>query len=556
MIRLLMMSLCLCIVVACTHRSEQNISELLPARPNIMIILLDDLGYSDIGFFGGEINTPNMDALARNGVSYTQFYVYPRCSPTRAALLTGANPHQVGLAYLTTPANADVPKGPYQGYIDPSAPTMAEILKAAGYRTYMSGKWHLGEGEAHWPRKRGFDHYFGLISGASSYYELLNQGTRKRRMALNDDSWTPPTDGFFMTDATTTKAQEYLTLHAEQSSGKSSDGPFFLYLAYTAPHWPLHAPEKDIAAYDGVYDRGWSEVRAARIAAQKERGILPQDFSQTSPPDTVGSWEDYDDKQGWAKKMQIHAAMVSHADRGIGEIINTLRDQGELENTLIFVFSDNGAAAEDVSNRGLNDASAAIGAKGSYVSFGQPGAYVANTPLLENKGSTYEGGIRSPLIAHWPAGMTRTGRIDQASVLSVLDVLPTVLEVTASLVPKQGPDQQSLDLAGISIADGLRNDSVLPDHPIYWEHLGWRAVRDKQWKAVSAPETQSWKLFDLSSDPAERLDLASTHPEVLARLDVNWHEWSMRVGAVPVPLKEIRKIFSPKQPKPSGDDDK
>lgn len=499
-------------------------------RPNVLVIVLDDLGYSDLGYYGSEIRTPNIDALARSGTAFNQFYPYPLCSPSRAALLTGRAPHEMGLAFLTSPAGAPVKPGPYQGYLTPGASTLASVLKTAGYATYMSGKWHLGEAPEHWPRHYGFDRYFGLISGASSYFKLRQQpGAMPRIMALDDRPWTPPDDGsFYMTDAITDAAVGDLRDHAAARSRR----PFFLYLAYTAPHWPLNAPEADIRSYDGVYAQGWDAIRQARVARLRARGFDPREFPMAAPPKSVGAWADYPDKAVWRRKMQTYAGMVSHADRGIGKVLAELRRTGALDNTLVFVMSDNGASAESVEGRRLNDASAPIGSPDSYVSLEAPGAFVANTPFRDFKGTTYEGGIRAPLIAVLP-GAAKTTRVDRDSIVSILDIMPTVLEFTRT----SPPDAAALE--GQSIASSLRRGATVPARPVYIEHIGWRAMRDGRWKLVS-PRGKPWELYDLATDPAESHDLAADHPEVVQEMSRRWQAWAARVGARPPTMDEIK----------------
>ncbi len=259
------------------------------ARPNIVVIMADDMGYADIGAYGGEIDTPNVDTLAREGIRFTQFYNTARCWPTRASLLTGLYPHQVGLGGAITPVGRPLGEpGAYQGYLSGSAPTVAELLRAAGYRTYMAGKWHLGERPEHWPRRRGFDRYFGLISGASSYFEIIRDQPRRRQMALDDEPWDPPDDGFYMTDAITDYAVRFIEDHASDRH----DSPFFLYVPYTAPHWPLHALPEDIAKYEGRYDAGWDTLRAERYQRMKDLGLIGERHVLSPRPDSIPPFSD------------------------------------------------------------------------------------------------------------------------------------------------------------------------------------------------------------------------------------------------------------------------
>lgn len=524
---------------------------LAPARPNVVIVLLDDLGFSDIGHFGGEISTPNIDSLAHGGIAVTNFYVHPRCSPSRAALLTGRHPHEVGMGFLTTPAMAEVKPGPYQGYLAPEAVTLAEALRGRGYRTYMSGKWHLGEHPRHWPRRHGFDRYFGLISGASSYYEIIEDQPMKRRMAVEDAPWTPPPENFYMTEAFTEKAQEYLAAHIENEP----ETPFFLYLAYTAPHWPLHAPEDAIKPYRGLYDQGPAAVFRQRVQALQNNGLFSSKETLKPPtPEVEGAFS-----QGvrgnspaggafsqgvrgnshankapvWAERMEIYAAQVAVADRGIGQIVEMLRESGALANTVILLMSDNGASAEDIAGRMLNQADSRIGSRGSYLSYGREWATVSNAPFRGHKGTTFEGGIRSPLILFWPSAAYRRGSIDRQSVVAVTDVMPTIMSLASAPEAKGGEDFSVL-------FDGKPfNRSI----PLFWEHVGWRAMREDNWKVVYIPEQRQWALFDLNGDPAETKDLADVENERLVRMASRWQRWSDQVGTAGFDVGEFMKHY-------------
>ncbi len=493
-------------------------------KPNIVVILMDDMGYSDLGLMGSEIRTPTIDALAARGRLFTNYYVYPRCSPTRAAFLTSRYPHAVGLALLTTPPGAKVEKGPYQGYLDKSAPTLAERLRPLGYRSYLAGKWHLGEGRENWPVERGFDHYFGLISGASSYWELVTEKKRKRTIALDGEPWPLPANGFYMTDAITDHAVQFIN----EGLDKDPQRPFFLYLAYTAPHFPLHAPEEDVRSYDHVYDEGWEVVRERRIAAQRKLGLLEASATPAPIPSAVGRWADQtpEARAAWIRKMQVYAAMISHADRQIGRVVEDLRRRGQLDNTIIMLFSDNGASAETVEDRGLNNPAIPVGQKGSYDTYGPGGAFLSNAPLHGEKTTSWEGGVRTPLVVSWPSGMSRAGSIDRKNLLSVFDLSPTLLNLAG------GQSSRVSEFEGSDIANVLFRQGRAADRPIYWEHLGWRGIRVGKWKIVSEPKSDRWQLFDISVDPGETNDVAVSNPELVAKLRTDWQGWSTRVGAV------------------------
>lgn len=488
--------------------------------PNVVLILADDLGYSDIGAYGGEIRTPHLDRLAAEGLRFSQFYNTGRCCPTRASLLTGRYPHQAGVGRMVSAAGSEITPGAYQGFLASEVPTIAESLRDVGYATYMSGKWHVGERAEHWPRQRGFDRYFGLISGASSYFEILRgNNPMQRQMVLDDELWEPPRDGFYMTDAFTEHALDMLDLHQSQRSGE----PFFLYLAYTAPHWPLHAPAEDIARYAGRYDAGWESLREERWQRLLEVGLFPPEMPQAPRPEQVPAWDDVVEKARWSRLMEVYAAMVDRMDQGIGRIVERLEQNGELDNTVLVFLSDNGACAESIEARGLHQEGAEIGARGSYVAYREPWAWASNTPLRLYKQWQHEGGIRTPLIVHWPKGLSRPGELETR--------VGHVIDVGATLA----------DLAGASRA-GLEGESLVPllqeassaqrSGLLFWEHMGHRAVRRGRHKLAWDRQVARWELYDVVVDPAETRDLAAERPELLAELAAAWEQWAQSVGVV------------------------
>lgn len=483
-------------------------------RPNILIILADDLGYSDIGAYGGEIHTPALDALAENGVRFRQFYNAGRCCPTRASLLTGRYPHSVGMGAMVSSVDSELTTGPYQGYLSESAVTLAEMLQDAGYHTYMSGKWHVGERPQHWPRMRGFERYFGLISGASSYYEIIENQPRKRQMVLDDDPWSPPDSGFYMTDAFTDRAIEFLQSHP---SGK----PFLLYLAYTAPHWPLHALPEDIAKYANEYEEGWDVLRQDRYARMQELGVIDETYAFSSRPSRLPAWQDMIDRKDWALRMSVYAAMVDRMDRGIGRVINQLRSMDALDNTLVFFLSDNGGCAESVDGRQLHDPNTRAGEKGSYLAYEEAWANASNTPFRLYKQWVHEGGIATPLIAHWSARIRGPGRIiDEPG--HVIDLMATVAEVTRATLPPS--DGKSL----LPLLDTPEYN--WPDRTLYWEHIGNRAIRQGDWKLVWDRGRAEWELYNLALDATELYDLAAEAPEIASRLQRRWEVWADSIG--------------------------
>jgi arylsulfatase A-like enzyme len=449
------------------------------------------------------------------------------CSPTRASLLTGLYSHEAGVGG-NAGANPGSP-GPYQGYLSEQSVTLAEALREAGYRTYMSGKWHLGQSREHWPRQRGFDRYFGLISGTTSYFELLQEPGRQRVMALEDSSWTPPEQGYYATDAYTDYAVERIREHRAEHPAQ----PFFLYLAYTAPHFPLHALPEDIARYEGRYDIGWDSLRLERFARMRELGIVDDRYTLAPRPAEVPAWEEVTDKQNWARRMAVYAAMVDRMDQGIGRVLQGLEETGMSENTLVLFFSDNGAAASDVEeDRGLNDPTVPIGARGSYVSYNEPWANASMTPFRLYKSWTHEGGIITPLIAYWPRGIRHPGRLSREAG-HVIDIMATALELAGATYPQLRSGRATLPLRGRSLTGLLRGEALPPrETPLFWAMGGNWAVRQRDWKLTyDARRAQRLELFNLAEDPVELHDLSTRYPERVRELQALWQAWAERVGA-------------------------
>lgn len=496
-------------------------------RPNIVVILADDMGYSDVGSYGGEIRTPNLDRLAAGGLRFTSFYNTARCSPTRASLLTGLYAHQAGVGRLHTPRERELPEpGPYQGYLSENAVTIAEVLRDAGYRTYMSGKWHVGARRPHWPRQRGFDRFFGFLDGANSYFELFSQ----HLMALDDETWQPSDSGFYMTDAFTDYAVRFVEEHAEGHA----DIPFFLYVAYTAPHWPLHAPEEDVARYRGVYDGGWDSLRAARFDRMKALGVADASWTLPPRPGALPAWSEVEDRAEWSRRMEVHAAMVDRMDRGIGQIVSALERNGMLQNTLILFLSDNGAAEEHLRNRPYDDPAVPVGRRGSYRAFEEPWAYASNTPFRFYKKWLHEGGIATPLIAYWPAGIAAPGSMTRQTG-HVIDVMATSVDLAGASYPARRNDREIQPLEGLSLAPILRGQGRDGHEYLFWEHYGARAVRKGDWKLVMEADETDWHLYDLSVDPTEADDVAARRPALVRELSDRWDAWAARVRVFPHP---------------------
>jgi len=482
--------------------TEIKTGKQVSATPNIVVILADDMGYSDIGCYGGEIHTPNLDKLAKHGVRFRSFYNAGRCCPTRASLLTGQYPHDAGMGHMVSYADEPIVPGPYQGFLHTDQPTLAEALRSAGYSTYMAGKWHVGERSQHWPRKRGFDRYFGLISGASSYYEIVEE-KRKRVMARDDEAWNPPAKGFYMTDAFTDSALAFIDQH--DADRLTANNPFFLYLAYTAPHWPLHAPEAVVAKYESLYLQGWDAIRTSRFERMKTLGVVDSRYTLSARPESIPAWDSVNDKKRWARKMAVYAAMIEIMDDNIGRLIRKLEEKGMLDNTLIVFLSDNGACAESVERRGLNDTAKRVGERGSYTAYGPEWANASNTPFRKYKKFMHEGGIITPCIWHWPQGFTQTGSFLDGTG-HVIDLMPTLLRVSRLPIP-QG-------LPGRDLSPLLENKDArsLKERTVYWEHEGNVAIRSGPWKLVRDKEDHAWALYNLENDPVESSDVHDRYP--------------------------------------------
>ena len=530
----------LAVVVAASTTTPRHAAQVTAApRPNVVVILADDLGYSDIGPYGAEVHTPNLDALARQGVRFRQFYNNAKCSPTRASLLTGLYPHEAGMGDLAngTPG----PDGPYQGYLPARTVTLAEVLRDAGYRTYMSGKWHVGDLPAHWPHARGFDRTLALISGATSYFELLREPGRRREMVLEQASWQPTRDDFYATDAYADYAVDRIREHQRTHQG----APFFLYLAYTAPHFPLQALPGDIARYADTYADGWDAIRAARDARMRALGVTGPRHALSARPESVPAWQEATGRDEWARLMAVYAAMIDRMDQGIGRVLRALDETGQRDDTLVVFLSDNGGTMEAVAGRGLNDPTVPIGARGSYVAYLEPWAHVSNTPFRRYKNWTHEGGIISPFIASWPRGLHRPGSIVD-DVGHVIDLMPTLVELAGAEYPTRTEAGQVPPMRGRSLVPVLRGQALHRTEPLYWAYGGNWAIRDGRWKLVydgrrggsarppgasvdarkAAPE-----LYDLQADPVEMRDLAARHPERVEAMRRRWQAWAASVGA-------------------------
>jgi len=498
-------------------------------KPNIVLIMADDMGYSDIGCYGGEVHTPNLDRLAEGGLRFSQFYNGARCCPTRASLLTGLYAHQAGVGFMVS--NKGYPA--YQGYLNDHCVTIAEALKPAGYRTLMSGKWHVGEERPHWPTDRGFDRYFGLLSGAANYFDPTKTKAKgvRRNMALDDQPYEPPKEGFYMTDAFADHAVEFLHEHGRR------DQPFFLYLPFTSPHWPLHAWPEDIAKYKGKYRKGWDQLREQRRRRMIEMGLIRDTWKLTPRDTSTWPWADEEDKELMDLKMAVYAAQIERMDYGIGRVLNTIRELGKQENTLVMFLADNGGCAEggpkgfDRRNNGLPP-----GGVDSYMSYGLSWANASNTPFRRYKHWVHEGGIATPFIACWPAVIRKGGAITH-EVGHIIDVMATCVDAAGAEYPRAHRGKEVTPLEGESLLPIFKNGTRSGHDALFWEHEGNRAVRRGKWKLVSA-HTHNWELYDLEADRTELKNLARKHPEKVNELGALYERWAKRCGVRPWPIKK------------------
>ena len=517
-------------------------------KPNIIVILVDDMGYSDIGCFGSEIRTPNLDSLAAGGLRFSQMYNSARCCPSRAALLTGLNPHQAGVGHMV--ADLGVPE--YQGYLKENAITIAEALKADGYSTFMSGKWHVG-GDYNladpdsWtpaaptyptPTQRGFDRYFGILTGAGNFYFP--------KTLMDQDTLVPLTDldDFYLTDAISDNAVSMI------GEAVSQDNPFFMYVAYTAPHWPLHAPEEDIARYEGQYRNGWEELRTSRHEQMKSEGLVDEKW-EISPRDADSPpWDDVVDPDWQDIRMAAYAAQIDRMDQGVGRILAALRSAGVVDNTLIMFLSDNGGCAEFLAEDGSMPQPARYGGVNpdgtpvvvgnipglrpggpqTFMSYDLPWANASNTPFRRFKRWTHEGGISTPLIMSWPKRIQESGIVH--SPVHLIDIMPTCLDAADASHPTERAGQQTIPLEGESMLSAVDRRDWERESPIVWEHEGSSAVRQGQWKLVSAIGG-AWELYNMERDRTELDDLYTRNRSKAQELERIYQEWTERCGVLP-----------------------
>ena len=519
-------------------------------RPNIVLILADDLGFSDIGCYGSEIRTPNLDGLGRNGLRFTQMYNSARCCPSRAALLTGIHPHQAGVGHMTR----DLGNPSYQGYLNESCVTIAEVLRDSGYRTLMSGKWHVGGdyfytnggtplGDPGYPvpRQRGFDRYYGILGGGGSYFN-------PQTLLRDDTPVVVETTDYYLTDAISDAAVEMVR---ESATG---DAPFFLYLAYTAPHWPLHALEEDIARYEGRYRGGWDALRTSRHEQMIGMGLVDSRWEISPRDPDAPPWRDAANRDWEDLRMAVYAAQVDRMDQGIGRIMAELRAHGLTENTLVMFLADNGGcpellmedtnapepskyAAPTVDGRPVrlgNRTDLKPGPADTFMSYDLPWANASNAPFRLYKRWVHEGGISTPFLVHWPQRIDRPGIVHEPA--HITDIAATCLEAANATYPDERDGHAITPLEGESLLPAIESGRWARQKPIFWEHEGNRAVRMGRWKLVSE-YPRDWELYDVEEDRTELNNLAEKDPQKRDELARLYHEWADRCGVLTWPLR-------------------
>ena len=530
-------------------------------KPDIVVILADDMGYSDIGCFGGEIRTPALDRLAEGGLRLTQFYNTARCCPTRASLLTGLYPHQAGIGHMMQETRFPG----YKGNINRRCVTLGEVLRTAGYTTGAFGKWHVARDtkpdgpKFNWPLQRGFDRFYGTIHGGGSFFDPTT-------LCRGNDFIPPDRPDFYYTDAIADEAAKFVR-------ETPRDRRLFAYVAFTATHWPMHAKQADIARYDGVYDAGWDVMRDARYRRMREMGILDADWALSPRDDKAPPWAE-ETMKGWnARCMQVYAAMLDCMDQGIGRIVNALRETGRLDDTLLLFLADNGGCAEQMGRVGpeklvagadkaptlgpddlqpdmiprrtrdgkpvRQGAGVMPGPADTFIGYGLSWANVSNTPFKEYKHWVHEGGISAPLIAHWPAaiGKERRGALCREPA-HLVDIMATCVNVSGATYPAEFGGEKIQPMEGVSLMPAFEGRSLARPGPLYWEHEGNRAVRHDRWKLV-AKHAQPWQLYDLDADRSEMHDLAAEQPAKVRELSSLWDVWAARCNVLPWPVADL-----------------
>jgi arylsulfatase len=501
-------------------------------QPNIILILVDDMGFSDLGCYGSEIQTPNLDKLAREGLRFSQFYNTPRCCPTRASIMTGLYPHQAGLGFM----EEDIGNPAYSGTIHNRCVTIAEAL-GEQYNTLMVGKWHLGKKPQRRPYSRGFHSYTGLLDGASNYFKPEPM----RDLIKRNEPFQAPDDDFYMTDWFSDSAADYIEEYGRQEK------PFFLYLAYNAPHWPLQAPQEVIDKYVGKYMKGWDELRKERYRRLLDEGILDETSSPLTARDSgAPAWESVENKEAWDLKMAVYAAMVDRMDQGVGKVLDKLEELQIQDNTLVMFLSDNGACAEGI---GLQS-DKAPGTADSFIAYHLPWANVSTTPFRLYKHMVNEGGISTAFIARWPERIKQAGKVTH-QFGHLMDIMATCLDVAGIAYPETYKGNSIIPLEGKSLLPIFESGEREGHEYIFWEHEGNKAVRQGKWKLLSrckmdwqftaswgfqgdrGPHDEKWELYNIEEDRVELNDLAEQYPERVREMAEQYERWAKRAGVIP-----------------------
>jgi arylsulfatase A-like enzyme len=525
-------------------------------RPNIIIIMADDMGYSDLGCYGSEIQTPNLDQLAAGGLRFTSFYNTGRCCPTRASLLTGLYPHQAGVGGMAGKGKGNAPG--YIGRLNNQCVTIAEALKPDGYATMAVGKWHVSHFDykknfaSHpdtWPLQRGFDRFYGTVSGGGSYYNPLGLFRGNKQITVDTDPEYPARD-FYYTDAISDQASRFLRDHAKKHD-PDSDNPFFMYVAYTAPHWPLHAREEDIAKYRKLYqDNGWDKLREQRYRQLiKKLGLVDRDCKLSARDAQIPAWNDAKEKEWEAERMAVYAAQIDRMDQGIGKITGALKQTGQIDDTIIIFLADNGGCdeklAEWTKNLGIvsgrkgetvefgNIRSPKPGPSNTFASYGRRWANLSNVPFRRYKSWIHEGGIATPLIVCWPNGIdeNKQGKL-RGQVTHTIDLMATCVDLSGGAYPKKRKNQNVTPAEGVSLLPVLNDNKSIDRKQLAWEHFGARGIRQGRWKLVSISKGE-WELYDMQSDRTELNNLAGNHPGLVEKMKSDWQIWADRVGVFP-----------------------
>jgi arylsulfatase len=566
----------------CLAPSRLTAQQHASARPNIILVLTDDMGYSDLGCYGSEISTPNLDTLAMHGLRYTQFYNVGHSCPSRASLMTGLYPQQTGLGWMTA-RKFDEPG--YTDELNNRCVTIAEVLKTAGYATFMTGKWHLcrdvhqGDPNYDWPLQRGFEKFYGILEGAGNYYDPAALCRGNTLITPEDDTAYRPAH-FYFTRAISDNSVRFIR-------DRPRDRPFFMYVAYTAAHWPMQAPEADIAKYRGKYDRGWGVLRSERLAREKRLGVI--DSSTVLSPLEALPWDQEPDKPAMARRMETYAAMVSVMDEGVGEIVKELKKEGIYDNTIILFLQDNGGNGEGVGFGGPGGAARPVakdtagirpmakdqveyavitpqtrdgravmmgkrlmaGPADTYLAYLKPWGELSNTPFRKYKNFVYEGGVATPLIVHWPDGIHAAPGAIRKQVSHEIDIMPTLVQLAGARYPATYKGEAITPEAGVSLVGTFR-DSALAPRAIYFAHQGNRAVRMGDWKLVSGGILHGpygkwesltrlpWQLYHMKDDRTELRDLSAQYPGRVKKMAAMWDAWAKKAQVLPIPWKEER----------------